>query len=221
MVLSRAAGGRPAAGRSPFRRPLDGAPPSSARSPALLPPRAAWPRCTANAGPAVRRSRRRGCAACARRPPMPHPRQPRRRIGEHVVVDVQVDDQDEVVGRAARWAPHADVVHDPVDGGLAGSRPRPLDADGREVDRRHLPSTPGQPDRMTAFASAEVERPPGRHRPDDPSDRGVRRDRPERVVSGVAIVPAGDVVTRRSGAAVALLVLAGHNPSVPGGDDDP
>ena len=49
---------------------------------------------------------------------------------------------------------------------------------------------------------------------DDLGDRHVRLNGPQPAALGVALVPAGDVVARRPLAAVVLLVLAGHGPSV-------
>ena len=44
---------------------------------------------------------------------------------------------------------------------------RPLEGGGGDVDGRHPPALPGEPDRITSFTAAEVQRRAGRQRPGD------------------------------------------------------
>ena len=135
---------------------------------------------------------------------------PSGRSAEHVVGQVEVDDQHEVVGLTCWRRPAAHVLDDPVHavGPCLGAGP--LDAHRREVDRSDLPAVSCQPQRVSPFAGAKVECPPGSHRPDDFGDGHVRFGRPQPVALGVAVIPAGDVVARGTHAAVVLFVLAGH-----------
>ena len=72
---------------------------------------------------------------------------------------------------------------------LAGSRTRSRDRHVGEVDRRDLPATLGEPDRVPAFSAGEVER-PTRRKVDGLGCEGVvRREGPELLRLGVLAIP--------------------------------
>ena len=132
--------------------------------------------------------------------------EPGRGTPEHVLRQVQVRDQDEVVCRVAGGLPRPGVRDDPVDvqpagAGLLLALGQPY---GREVDGRHPPVLLGQPDRMPSLAGTEVDRASRRPGADDPLHLGVRSCAPHVVVLGVPLVPPGPALIRHR---IGVLVL--------------